>query len=258
MSLDKIIKDTEGRTQGEMIVFISGKGGVGKTVTSVNLAVSLANKGFSTCILDGNFQFGDVNLALDLQSSFTISDLVQESGELENLKISYYLDRHNSGVNVLSAPMKPEEGDLITQFHIKTICKKILDQHDFLIIDLPTGLSENNLTFVEICDKIFLVTDGSLAAIKNTKTMLRVINMLNVKEKVKVIINNFETSSIINNRNVQDILDIKDVTFISKNSKLVSKSFAMGNPFVLSKPNEKISKEINVLANELCDKRKAK
>lgn len=258
MSLDKIMKDTDGRTEGEAIVFISGKGGVGKTVTSVNLAVSLANKGFSTCILDGNFQFGDVNLALDIQPSFTIRDLVQDAEALESLKISYYLERHTSGLNVLSAPMKPEEADLITQFHIKTICKKILEEQDFLIIDLPTGISENNLNFMEIAHKIFLVTECSLAAVKNTKAMLRVINMLNMNNKIKVIINNCEGNNMINTRNIQDILDIEEITFIPKNSKLVSKSFAMGTPFVAIKPNEKISKEIKALASQLCNNRKAK
>jgi len=258
MSIDEIVKDTEGRAQGEMIIFISGKGGVGKTVTSVNLAVSLADKGFSTCILDGNFQFGDVNLALDIQPSFTINDLIQENESLDNVKILYYLDKDDSGLNVLSAPMKPEQGDLITPLHIRTICKKILEQHDFLIVDLSSGLSENNLTFIEMAHRVFLVTDGSLAAVKNTKTMLRAINMLNMKNKIKVIINNSEASSIINIRNVQDVLDVKDVAFISNNSKVVSKSFAMGAPFVLSKPNEKISKEIKALANEICNKRNAK
>jgi pilus assembly protein CpaE len=254
MSVDEIVKNTEGRTQGEMIVFISGKGGVGKTVTSVNMAVSLANKGFSTCILDGNFQFGDVNLALNIQPSLTISDIIQETEALESLKISYYLDKHNSGLNVLSAPMKPEQGDLITQFHIKAICKKILEQHDFLIVDLPPGLSENNLTFMEITHKIFLVTGSSLAAVKNTKTMLRTINMLNMNNKIKVIITQSEAGSIINARNAQNVLEVKDVTFISNNLKLVSKSFTMGIPFVSSNPNEKISKEISKLASELYNK----
>lgn len=258
MSLDKIMKDTEERTEGEIIVFASAKGGVGKTLTSVNLGVSLANKGFSTCILDGNFQFGDVNLALDIQSSFTIRDLLQEAQALESLKISYYLEKHSSGLNVLSAPMKPEEGELINQFHIKAICKKIIQEQDFLIIDLPTGLSENNLTFMEMAHKIFLVTDGSLASIINTKALLRVINMLNMNNKTKIVIINSKENSIINTRNAEDILGTKEVTFISNDSKLVSKSFATGTPFVKVKPNEKISKEINALADELCNKIKAK
>lgn len=258
MSLDKTIEDTKGRTQGEIIVFISGKGGVGKTITSVNLAVSLASKGFSTCILDGNFQFGDVNLALDIQSAFTIRDLIQDAEAMQGLRMSYYLEKHDSGLKVLSAPLKLEEAELINQQHIKAICHKILEEQDFLIVDLPTGISENNLTFMEMAHKIFLVTQSSFAAVKNTKAMLRVIDMLNMKDKVRVIINNCDTSNIINSRNIQDILDIKKISFISNNAKLVSKSFAMGTPFVTIKPKEKISKEINALADELCNDKKLK
>jgi pilus assembly protein CpaE len=254
MSVDEIIMDTDGRTKAEIVVFISAKGGVGKTITSVNTAAVLAGRGFSVCILDGNFQFGDVNLALDIQSSFTISDLIEEAENLNSLKISYYLDKHSSGLNVLSAPAKPEQAELITSSHIKTICRKLLEQHDFLIVDLPSGLSESNLTFMELASRVMLVTDSTFAAVKNTKTMLRTINMLGMNEKVRVVVNQSEEQSVINAKDVKSILEVKNVSIISNNSKLVSKSFAAGTPFVISKPKEKISKDILELAEEICGK----
>jgi len=258
MSIDEIVIDTSKKSKGNMIVFSSGKGGVGKTVISVNMAVALAKKGCSTCILDGNFQFGDVNLALDIQPAFTISDIVQEAQAIEKIRISFYVDKHKSGVNVLAAPIKPEEGDLLNPLFIKAICEKILEEYDFLIVDLPSGLCENNLAFMEMAEQIFVVTDSSFAAIKNTKTTLRTMNMLNSAEKVKVVINRYDAKSIINGKDVKRMLDVKDVSFICNNSKLVSKSFATGVPFIESKAKERICKEVNVLADELLNKRQAR
>lgn len=255
MSVNEIVKDLDEKTKGEMIIFISGKGGVGKTITSVNTGVALANKGLSTCILDGNFQFGDVSLALDIQPSFTISDIIQEPQGLESIKISYYLDRHQSGVNILSAPMKPEQGDLITQSSLKIICQKILEKHDFLIVDLSSGLSENNLAFIEMAHKIFLVTDISFAALKNTRTMIKTLNILNMNKKLRVIVNRYDTQSIIAAKDINNMLDVKEVSFIWNNPKLVSKSFDVGIPFVISNPREKVSKDIITLASELCNQR---
>ncbi len=244
----------EVKKRGKMVIFISGKGGVGKTVLSVNSAVELAERGFSTCLMDGDFQFGDLNLALDLQPSFTISDLISGAESLDNIKISYYLDRHKSGVNVLSAPIKPEQADLIENIHVKKICSKILEEHDYLIVDLPSRLSENNLTFMELADQIFLITDTSFTAVKNTKIMLRITKLLNMDDRIQVIINRSDAQGLIKAVDVKNMLDIGDAIYISNNTKIVSRSFAMGIPFVNDKPRERISKDIDLLVDRICGK----
>jgi pilus assembly protein CpaE len=250
MEINEMSNNEVGK-KGKLIVFISGKGGVGKTVISVNSAVELAERRFSTCIMDGDFQFGDLNLALDIKPSYTISDLIQGAESLEKIKISYYLDRHKSGVNVLSAPIKPEQADLINEAHIKVVCEKILEENDYLIVDLPSRLSENNLTFMEKADKIYLITDTSFTAVKNTKIMLRIIKLLNMMEKINVVINRSDAQGLIKAADVKNMLEISDAIFISNNTKVVSRSFAMGIPFVNDKPREKISRDIAEMVDRI-------
>lgn len=254
MQTSEIYNSKSNNTKGKMVIFISGKGGVGKTVLSVNAAVELASRGSATCVMDGDFQFGDLNLALDLQPSFTISDLIQGAESLNNVKISYYLDRHSSGANVLSAPIKPEQADLIEGTHIKIICDKILKEHDYLLVDLPSRLSENNLIFMEMADEIYLITDTSFTAIKNTKIMLRITKLLNMDDKITVIINRSDAQGLIKSGDVKNMLDIQNAIFISNNTKVVSKSFAMGIPFVKDKPRERISRDIVELVDKICKK----
>lgn len=250
MSVDELVKDTTENKKGKMIVFISGKGGVGKTVISVNTAVALNNKGFSTCILDGSFQFGDVNLAFDIQPRVTISDLIKENESFEDINISNYLYTHEIGVKILAAPSKPEYADLVTTAVMPKICDRILEENEFLIADLPSGLSEHNLSFLEMADIIFLVTDLEMAALKNTKTMLRTLKMLDMETKIKVIVNRSDMEGLIKVNDVQDMLEIDEVFTISNNFKVVSKSFNIGIPFVISKPNEKITSEVIAVVNE--------
>jgi pilus assembly protein CpaE len=239
------------KNRGEMIVFASAKGGVGKTVISVNMAVALAKKGFSTCILDGDFQFGDVNLALDIQPKLTISDMVQDIESLNNDMLSNYLQSHDSSLKVLSAPLKPEYAELITPSSIQTISEKILGQNDYLIVDLSTGLSEQNISFMELAYKIFIVTDLEMAALKNAKTMIKTLNTLDMSEKIRVIVNRGNMESVIKFKDVAGILEIEDMLYISNDFKIVSKSFNIGIPFVINKPKEKISNEIIELAGKI-------
>jgi len=240
---------------GKMIVFASGKGGVGKTVLSVNTAVALAQKGYSTCIVDGDFQFGDVNLAFDLQPKLTISDLVQDIKSLTSSMLPNYLQNHESGVKVLSAPLKPEYADLITASSIKDIIQKLLELHEYVVADISSGLTENNITFMEQADKILVVTDLEMAALKNTKTMLKTLKVLNMTEKVSVLVNRGNMESVIKFKDVPGILELRDLFYISNDFKVVSKSFNIGIPFIISKPNEKITREVNYMVDKICNRR---
>jgi pilus assembly protein CpaE len=238
------------KKRGQMAIFISSKGGVGKTVIAVNVASALASRGFSTCILDGSFQFGDVNIALDIQPRYTISDMIQKEKCLEDVITSNYLYTHNSGLKVLSAPLKPELADLITVPMIPAICKNILKDNTYLIVDLTTGLSEINLNFIELADLIFIVTDLELSALKNTKTMLRTLEKLDMGNKLKVIVNRSDTGALTKASQVPEILKTNQVLYIVDDYKVVSKSLNIGIPFVISKPKEKISSEILSITKE--------
>lgn len=229
---------------GKMAVFASSKGGVGKTVAAVNTAAALASRGFSTCILDGSFQFGDVNLALDIQPRFTVSDMIQREDYSDGSKLSNYLHTHESGLKVLSAPLKPELADLITAPMIPVICKNILDQYQYLIVDLATGISEISLNFMEMADFIFAVTDLELSSIKNTKILIRTLEKLDMSEKVRVIVNRSDSRTLTKASQVPDILEIDEVSYVAEASKVVSRSLNIGIPFVISAAKEKISSDI--------------
>jgi pilus assembly protein CpaE len=249
--MDEQKQITVKETFNEMIVFASAKGGVGKTVISVNMAVALADRGFSTCIIDGNFQFGDVNLALDIQPKFTIGDAAQDDRPLTSSILSNYLLEHSSGVDVLSAPLRPEYADMITTSLIQNVCEKAMVQHEYLVVDLSPGLSEHNLTFMEQANKIYIVTDLEMAALKNTKAMIKILRTLGMGDKIKVIGNRGDMEGIVKFKDVPGILEVESLYFISDSFNTVSKSFNIGVPFVTSKPKEKISVEILELAGEL-------
>lgn len=240
---------------GKIIVFASAKGGVGKTITSVNIATSLATKGYSTCILDGSFQFGDVNLALDLKPNLTISDLIQDIKVINSGSISNYLLSHNSGVKVLSAPVKPEYADLINSEGIISVVKSLIKDFSYLIVDLAAGLTEHNVTLMELAYKIYIITDLEMASLKNTKMMVKTLTQLDLADKIVVVVNRSNMESVIKLKDVSSILEIEDILSIPNDFKIVSRSFNMGIPYVLSKPDEKISREINFIVNKICDKK---
>ena len=97
-----------------VICVLGLKGGSGKTLTSVNLAVALADAGHSVAILDLDLQFGDVALAMGLTPMRTIYDLVRSGGSLDAGKLEDFLVEHPSGARALLAPVRPDQAGVVT------------------------------------------------------------------------------------------------------------------------------------------------
>jgi len=97
-----------------LICILGPKGGTGKTLTSTNLSVALAESGKSVALVDLDLQFGDVGLCLGLTPEQTIFDLVRTGGSLDEEKLDGFLMTHSSGVKVLIAPSRPDHAAVVS------------------------------------------------------------------------------------------------------------------------------------------------
>ncbi|MET3699118.1 pilus assembly protein CpaE [Bacillus oleivorans] len=246
---------TKKKKRGEMIVVCSAKGGVGKTTLTVNLAVALHKKNIKINVLDGDFQFGDVSLALDLQTTFTIKDVIEEIDRLDSPTLLSYLCSHDSGVRVLPAPERPEYADLITDTAITTICDFLVQDHDYVIVDTAAGLNEKTLQFLEKADQIVVVTNLEMATLKNTKLMLDTIKMLELDDKVQLVVNRATMESVISAADIPDILNIEDPILVPNDFQMASQALNIGIPFVISQGKSEMAKAYFKMAELLTSRR---
>lgn len=241
--------------RGEMIVVCSAKGGVGRTVLTVNLAVALSKKNIQIGVLDGDFQFGDVCLAMDLHPTFTMKDVVESISTLDQHTLLSYMMHHNSGVKVLAAPDRPEFADLVTAEVIDKVSSMLLAQFDYLIVDTGVGLQEKSLQFIEKADQIFVLTTLEMATIKNTKLMLETLEMLGLGDKVQVVVNRSTMESVIQASEVPDLLQIEAPMMIPNHFQTVSQSMNIGIPFVVNQGKTDISKAVFKMAEQMVSRR---
>src|SRR5439155_16963389 len=105
-----------GGRHGKIVTVFSPKGGTGKTVTATNLAAALAKfEQRKTLLLDLDLQFGDAAIMLGIEPEKTIYDLVVAPGELDTEKLAGYTTKHVSGLDVLPAPLRAEDAELVTE-----------------------------------------------------------------------------------------------------------------------------------------------
>ena len=121
--------------RGSLVCILGPKGGIGKTVTSTNLGVALADAGHRTVVVDLDLQFGDAGLALGLQPERTIYDLATSGGMIDADKVDGYLAEHRSGLRVLLAPVRPDQAQAITVEFLKDLYATLTATFDFVVVD---------------------------------------------------------------------------------------------------------------------------
>ncbi|MBM7572608.1 AAA family ATPase [Aquibacillus albus] len=242
------MEDAKKSSAAKVVAVCSAKGGIGKTLLSVNLAVALNKNNLDVALMDADFQFGDVALALDLHPSFTIKDVIEELNQIDHTSIQDFLTEHATGVNILAAPEKPEYADLVTSEAVMKIIHLLKAQQDYLIVDNGIGIQEQSIDLLEQADKILLVTNLEMTALKNTKLMLETFRELGIRDKVSLVVNRYTMESLMEAKDVPEMLGEHHAFFIPNNFKLASQSLNLGLPFVLSQASSDLSKSIFKMA----------
>src|SRR5204862_289831 len=140
--------------RGSLICVLGPKGGIGKTLTSANLGVALAEAGRKTLIVDLDLQFGDLGLALGLEPERTIYDLATSGGLLDPEKVDAYLAEHASGARVLLAPIRPDQAAGIPVEFLRELYPVLTAAYEYVVVDTPPGFTPEVIATIDASTSI--------------------------------------------------------------------------------------------------------
>lgn len=219
--------------EGKVIAVYSPKGGAGCTTIAINLAVSLAKRGHRTILVDASLQFGDVSVMLNLRAITSLADL-GNSEDLDADLISSIIQIHNTDLNVLLAPPRPEMADMVSEKSLVNLVTNLRQSYDFVIIDTPSYLNEKTLAVMDNADKIILVTQQSLTSLKNVSRFFDLTDSLEYEsQKIWLVVNRASNKSSISVKDVGDTLKRSLFTVIPKDSLAVEIAADQGVPLVI-------------------------
>ncbi len=240
---------------GRIISVFSTKGGSGKSVLAVNLAVTLAeNTERPVVLIDGHLQFGDVSVMLKLAPHHTVVDAVSQLDRLDPSMVASLLSDHaDSKLKVLPAPMEPSFADQITGEQMVKLINIVRQYAGFVIVDLPAFFNETVLAIIENSDDVILVAGLDIPNIKNVKIGLSTLGLLNIpREKMHLVLNRADSKVKLDVGEVEKTLQITAAARIPSDV-VVPISVNKGHPVVLSAPRSGVAREIQKLAESFID-----
>ncbi|NLK67177.1 MAG: MinD/ParA family protein [Campylobacteraceae bacterium] len=183
-----------------IVSVLSGKGGVGKSVISANLASILAKEGYKVCLVDGDFTLGNLDIILNVKAEKTAFDFFSGIASLSEtlLHISpnlHFISSH-SGREILTFYSYEQKELFETEL-------KNLNNFDFIIIDTPTGINSMVGHFVKLSDKSIVVTTPEPTSIMDSYTMMKLV--LSHKDEVLHLLN-FNSNSETVSKSLEQIL----------------------------------------------------
>jgi pilus assembly protein CpaE len=231
-----------------MICVLGPKGGTGKTLTSCNLAVSLAQHGCKVAVVDLDLQFGDVGLALGLAPEKTVYDLAKSGGSLDGDKLDAYLVKHSSGVGVLMAPTRPDHAGVVTTEFLRDVYATLRATHDYVIVDTPPGFTPEVIASIDSSSHICMVGMLDSLSLKNTKLGLETLELMGYESsRTRLVLNRADSRVGITREDVVAIIGRTPDVFIPSDRD-VPRSINEGTPIVVAKDKSEAAKAFRALA----------
>jgi pilus assembly protein CpaE len=238
--------------QGRIVTVFSPKGGTGKTVMSTNLATAFAKFGGKrTLLLDLDLQFGDAAIMLGIEPDKTIYDLVVAPGELDPEKLAGYTTRHSSGVDVLPAPVRPEDAELVTEAKLSRLLEVAKESYEMIVVDTSPFFHGPMLATLDSTDELLLVCGLDVPTIKNVRLSLQTLELLSFPtERIRVVLNRANSNVGMKRGEVEAALEQR-VRYEVPSDRAVPLAVNRGNPAVASDTKADFSRAVREMAKSL-------
>jgi pilus assembly protein CpaE len=231
-----------------MICVLGPKGGTGKTLVSTNLSVSLALAGHKVALVDLDLQFGDIGLSLGLRPDKTIHDLVRSGGSLDADKLGAYLVKHESGLNVLMAPTRPDQASTVTVDFLRDVFTTLRSMCDYVIVDTPPGFTPEVIAAIDLSSDVCIVGMLDSLSLKNTKLGLETLELMGYDpQHITLVLNRADTRVGITLEDVDAIIGRSPQVFIPSDRQIPI-SVNDGTPIVIQEERSEAARAFQKLA----------
>ncbi|KAB3531365.1 MinD/ParA family protein [Alkaliphilus serpentinus] len=255
---NNIIEQRKTKGGPRVICVTSGKGGVGKTNFTLNLAIALSKENKKVVIIDADLGLANIDIVMGVVPKYNLMNVINGDKELEDILVNgpngIKIIAGGSGITDLVDMPSERIGYVIEKF------ERLNNIADIILVDTGAGLSRSVLSFVLAAEEVIIVATPEPTAITDAYAMIKTIGKSGNKKKLSLLINRVEN---INEGKIafeklknasEKFLNIKveKLGFLSEDIS-VSRAVKSQNPFLLQYPNSPVSKNIELIAMRIID-----
>lgn len=188
----------------KVITVTSGKGGVGKTTTAINLGAALNSLGKEVIVVDANLTTPNVGLHLGAPIvPVNLNHVMQGKA-----KVSDAIYEHESGTKIIPSSLSIKELRKINHEKLKDIAKKLRSMADFVILDSAAGLGDEASSSIEAADELIIVTNPEITAVTDALKTVKLAQELGRPVKGVIVTRVSGNKHEMSIANVKEMLDI--------------------------------------------------
>ncbi len=169
-----------------LITITSGKGGVGKTNISINLALQLAARGFRTCLFDADLGLANINVLLGVYPQKTLREVLFSNQKIQEIIINYRAGVHilpgSSGVAEM-VDLKPEQVEQLIRSFLA------LTDYDFFLFDTSAGIARDVLAFCLAAPEVLVVITPEPTSLTDAYALVKILVLSGFHGKIRIVVN---------------------------------------------------------------------
>lgn len=225
---------------GEVITITSGKGGVGKSTTTANIAVGLAKEGKRVVAIDFDIGLRNLDMILGLEKRI-VYDVVDVMEGRCNLSQALVNDKKTKSLYFLPASQTKDKNVLDTQ-KVRELIDTLKEQFDFILLDSPAGIEGGFEHSIFLADRALIITTPEVSAVRDADRVIGIIDAKSQKAKdggevgKHIIINRIkpelvERGDMLAIEDVLKILGLPLIGIVPEDDKVVT-STNIGEPII--------------------------
>jgi len=246
-------------SKGQVLVFVSCKGGAGATFLATNLGYALAeSRPVKVALLDLNLQAGDAALHVsDRVPATTLSDVVRNIGRLDGSYLAASMIPVLPNFGVLAAPGAPERALEIQPDHIDALLDVAVLHYDYVIIDASRVLDAAVVRALDRADTIYAVLQLTVPFVRDAKRLLGTFESLGYpRSRIQLIVNRHERGGELDVKDAERALDLPVAWAIPNSFRAVTSSVNQGIPILKLLPKDPVARILQTMAAAVVRPRK--
>jgi CRP-like cAMP-binding protein len=240
---------------GRVIAVFSPRGGGGKTTLAVNMAVQQAlEQPERTALLDLSLTFGHTAAMLGVRPQDALADIPAESlADFDRRTLGRYLVEHKSGLQLLVAGTRPEEGEVVTAAHVRAALSAMKRQFSATIVDCGSSFDEPTIAALEMADKVVVICTPELNTMRDIRECQRVFGEIIRLDSSHLcfVFNHNQPFTVLSREKFEAALEQPMTLEVPHAGEAAYKAAAKGEPMALSSSGSAFSKSVEKLTRML-------